>query len=113
MSIILGVASFVYILRTLNKEMCLNGEFLSVFGSNPQSFLLTARKGMSLICGFIQTDQKTLNRLFNKDEIGIVLESCEKNKDDSYLHCPIKDTDKRGDIETTVDGKIFNCLLDN
>jgi hypothetical protein len=50
--------------------------------------------------------------MFSSDELRTILEDCEKNEDDRYMHCSIsKDPDKRGNIETGVDGVVFNCRL--
>ena len=99
-------------LKTLNREIFIHSTnenyYLCIQGSKSHSFLLTMKNNRALDCGLIQTDKIALKRLFSIDELKKILENCEKNG----LHCPVSnDTNKKGNIQTTVDDYEFNCYL--
>jgi len=118
--IFLGAASFIYTLKNLNADFNIIGQqhnlYVSLYLSEgrEKTFFIFAEERTADDCGYIQTDTKTIMDLFNENN-HIVLATCKRETDQSgknVAHCPIsKDSDKLGNIETVVKGRIFNCRM--
>jgi hypothetical protein len=92
--------------------MYLDQNYLHIIlnGQGDEIFYLNIMQGRSLDCGFIETEKAPLQRVFGFRDISFILEICEK-KVDGGIHCKIKENDECGKIETTVDGRKFNCYV--
>jgi hypothetical protein len=80
-----------------------------------QPFLIFAENRDNEDCGYIRTDEKTLNELFGENFI-TVKDNCERKTDEtnrSVLHCSISaySDDERNDTKSVINGKTFNCCF--
>jgi hypothetical protein len=115
--IYLGVASFIYILKNLGKDISLSGEFIIMVwqpNSEPGYFYLNADERDD-ICGYISTNNKDLQKLFSESDIKAIMSGSERKYDKATRtgsHCPVnKDPAMRSNILSTVNGRNFNCRL--
>ena len=78
-------------------------------GKGDEPFKLNSIDGRSLDCGYIETDEKTLKKVFFLDDVKFILEFCEKIDDDG-LHCSAKNNSEyRGKLKVFVEDGIEFC----
>jgi len=116
-SVYLSVASFVYILKSLEKRYYVpNGRSVTVSALKPgvQIFSFTEYDSGSADCGFIQTNLGLLKDIFDDSELAKVLTLCKREHEENTnitRHCAIgKDPALKNNIPTSTDGKDLNCL---
>ena len=115
-SVFLGVASFVFMLKTLGIDFYLSGEAHIVLWPKNKyfSFGISAENRSPPSCGYIKTNNVALKEVFSKNDLETIMEVCEREyvkETRGVSHCSIsKDPVKRGNISTVVNRREFNCL---
>jgi hypothetical protein len=114
MEIYLGVASFVYILQYLGKDINLSGSFsIMIWLPDAKSyrFSISAEDQEFNDCGYVAISEEDFEELFNKSDRGVIMNTCVRyfNKaDNTIAHCSVKGTP---DIKTNINEKTFRCLF--
>jgi hypothetical protein len=116
--IFLSPVSFLYILKKLEMKFNvtdLSGLFITLWlpAGKEQRFYIYAEDRDTYNCGYIPTDEKTLNELFSEN-FRTVKDTCERKKVEtgrSVFHCSISTypVDERSKFKTFVDEKTFYC----
>jgi len=115
MEIYLGIASFMYLLKKLNKRHFMpNNQSVSVSALKlgpPQMFSFNDIKDTD--CGFIYTTTLALKDVFDEKELNKILSLCEKKhnkKINNLMHCSVaNDPALKNNIPIDKDGMHFNC----
>jgi hypothetical protein len=114
MEIYLGVASFVHILRRLDRDVSLSGSFYIMLwmpSGGFYQFSISAEDRESTDCGYIAVSKEVLKDMFNKSDYEVIMNTCMRyfNKADRTIaHCSGKGS---LDITTTMNGRTFRCLF--
>jgi hypothetical protein len=113
MEIYLGVASFVYILQALGKDINLSGSFsIMIWLPDAKSYRFSiSAEDRGNDCGYIAISEEDLWKLFNASDYGVIMSTCVRdfNKaNNTIAHCSVKGA---LDIKTNINEKIFRCLF--
>ena len=117
MTVYLGIASFMYILKTLKKRYFMPNDrsvVVSTIKQGSQTFSFAEYSRSSTDCGFIITNMGVLEDIFDGSELAKVLALCVRKHDQGTnitSHCAVKDNPElKNNIPTSTDGVDLNCL---
>ena len=117
MTVYLGIASFMHILKTLEKRYYMPNNrsvVVSTIKLGSQTFSFAEYSRSPTDCGFIITNTGVLKDIFDDSELSKVLTMCERKHDQGTnitSHCVIKDNSElKKNISTITDGANLNCL---